>query len=340
MSLGQVASSPQPSAPSAPPAALADVGAPDATGAPPVVDKTAATALAPEAGQDKPGLGHNGGPDWRAMIAGEDAKAIEALSRYQTPADFYKSWNEQRAALSKRAEPPKLPDNATPEQLGEWRKGLGLPEIGKDAKPDDYISAYKIEMPKDYQASEVEKGMIGDFAKLAYERGMSPREVKESVGFFFQAQQANVQALNRIDVDFQRSQQHALRDELGSREYDAQREAGEAWLRNQFRENPDEMVKILHAQMPGGGKLGDSAWFFKLVAKEAMGSGYTDRIEANAMESGGKPLAQQQHEIEKLMHSDRTLYSAPQTQERLKKIIAARQARGEIDEWGNERKRA
>ena len=290
--------------------------------------------------QPKPGsseIGGNGGPDWRALMAGDDVKAVETLARYQSPTDFFKSWQEQRAALSKRAEPARLQDNATPEQIAEYRKGLGLPEISKDAKPTDYMSAFKIEPPKGYELSEVESTMLSEYAKLAYEQGHSPREVKAATDFFFRQQAAGQQAQNRVAVDYMKASQNTLRDELGSAEYEAQQAAGELWLKNEFKDAPDEFTNLLHAQMPNGGKLGDNPWFFKLIAKQAMGAGYTDRIEANTLEAGGKSLAQQQQEIENMRFKDKAGYDAAMKPGGLyEKIIGARQARGEIDEFGNE----
>lgn len=282
-------------------------------------------------------MGHNGGPDWRAMIAGEDAKAIEQLSRFQTPQDFLKSHNELRTKLSQRAEPAKLPDNPTPEQIGEWRKGIGLPEVAKDAKPEAYLEAYKVKAPEGYDMDATEKGMLTDYAKLAYEQGHSPREVKAATDFFFQQQAAQRQVLNKVEKDFQKAEQSAWRDEIGTKEYEAQIKAGNAWLKEQI---PDDMerARILNARLPDGGLLGDSRWFGELIAKQALGAGFTDLIEANALEAGGKSLAEQHRAIMNLMHTDRAAYN--EAQPKLLKIVAARQARGEIDEWGNERKRA
>jgi len=274
------------------------------------------------------------------MLAGDDVNAVETLARYKTPADFLRAHTELRGKLSERQAPARLQDDATPEQIAEYRRGFGLPDIAADAQPDAYMQAFKIAAPDGYEMNEVEKGMLGDFAKLAYEQGHSPREVKAATDYFFQAQAANTQALNRLAVDYQKAQQHALRDELGSEEYDAQREAGEAWLKEQFADDPDAMTDLLHAQLPSGGKLGDSAWFFKLIAKEAMGAGYTDRIEANAFESGGKSLSQQQSEMEALMFSDRARYDEmAKPGGKLDRIIGLRIQRGELDEDGNERRR-
>lgn len=272
------------------------------------------------------------------MLAGEDIKAVEALSRYQTPQDFVKAFQEQRTALSKRAEPARLPDNASPEQVAEWRRNLGLPEVKGD-KAEEFMAAYKIELPKGYEATEVEKGLIGDFAKQAYEKGWNTGEVKGAVDFFLQQQSAMQQAVNRVAVDNQRKWQMELREELGPREYEAQQAAAEAWLKEKF--DGEVLSNFLTAQLPGGGYLGDHPAFFKMVSQLAMGDGYTDRIIGNTLESStGKPLAQQQSEIENMQFTNKEAYDAAMKPGgRYEQILSARIARGELDSEGNEVRR-
>ena len=268
------------------------------------------------------------------MIAGEDAKAIEQLARYQTPQDFWKAHTELRGKLSERAQPARLAENATPEQVAEYRKGLGLPEVAKDAPPEKYMEAYKVAFPEGYAATDFEKGMVTDFTKQAYAKGWSPAEVKGATDFFFQQQEAANQARNTAAVNRQKEWQNAMRDEMGSRDYDAQTAAATDWLKAQFAEDESGFIELTRAELPGGGYLGDHPWFVKTMAKLAMGDGYTDRIEANAYESSGKSLEQQQSELEALRNSDPRLYNDPKTQTRLDKIIELRLKKGEIDEMG------
>lgn len=293
-------------------------------------------------------MGHNGGPDWRALLAGDDPKAVETLARFANPADVPKTLAEQRAEITRLQQQAKastrLADNATSEQVAEYRKAIGLPDIGKDAKPDDFMNAYKIEPPKGYDLTEAEKAQIGDYAKLAYEQGDSPREVKRAVDFFFKQQAAQQQVLNKVNVDFHRAEHNGLRDEYGSKEYDAQLAAATSWIDAQFKGEDgtvDEAAKnnILNAQLPGGGRLGDSSFLFKIAAKMALGEGYSAQIEANTLESGGKSLGEQQREIENMRFSNKAGYDAAMKPGGMyEKIINARIARKEIDENGNERR--
>ena len=272
--------------------------------------------------------------DWRAKRAGDDPKKLELLARYQSEDDWANSWFEQKAALSKRAEPVKLADNATPEQIAEYRKGLGVPEVKADAEPAKFMEAYKIKAPEGYEMSDFEKGMVGDFAKQAYAKGWSPAEVKGATDFFFQQQTAAQQARNVVAADKQKEWTAALKQEWG-RDFDAQVSAAESWLKQQFGDDQDGYVALTRAELPNGGLLGDNPWFIKTIAKLAAGDGFTDQIEANAYESTGKSLEQQQREIEGLFTTDRARYDEPKTQAMLDKIISLRLSRGEIDESGN-----
>lgn len=258
---------------------------------------------------------------------------METLARFKSEGDFAKAFFEQQKALSKRAEPARLPENAKPEQVAEWRKSLGLPELGGDAKPEAFMEAYKIAAPQGYEMSEVEKGMVGDFAKLAYERGADPGAVKIATDYFFQQQAASQQALNKINVERQVDWTKSLQSELG-RDYEPTIAAAQSYLNQAFDGDEQSKAELLRAQLPGGGYLGDHPAFVKMVADLALQSGFTDRIETSAMESGGKSLAEQQQEIEALQFKDSARYNLPETQQKLNKIIELRLSRGEIDEQG------
>lgn len=277
-------------------------------------------------------MGGNGGPDWRAMIAGEDTAAIEALARYKTPQDFYKAHNELRTKLSTRPEVPTLTEQSTPEQIAAYRKALDVPEVSKEAKDEAYAEAYGLKLP---EGVDIPPSLIGAFARKMNSQHVPKKAVQAAVGEFAAIQTTIAKQASETDVTKRREWQGAMRDELG-REYDAQIGSAKQWLSDQFRDNPDDLLELVGARLPSGGRLGDHPFFVKLIAQQAMGSGYTDRIEANSMESTGKSLAQQQMELEAERRKDRKTFSASGGEGRLLKIIGLRQTRGEIDEWGNE----
>ena len=76
-------------------------------------------------------MGHNGGPDWRAMMAGEDTKALERLSRFKEPGVGRKTYRELGGKLAEGAEPLKLAENASlnREHLYRMLSENGNPEL-------------------------------------------------------------------------------------------------------------------------------------------------------------------------------------------------------------------
>lgn len=268
---------------------------------------------------------------WRQELSGGDDKILTELTRIKSPADIGKELLRQKQELSKRREPLTLAKDATPEQVTEYRKAIGVPAEGT-------IEAYGIKAPDGYKLSEVEKGALGDLAKLGVDKNVPAPIMKEVTDHFFRVQEANRQALNTLDANRQKEWQGELEQKLG-KDFKPMVAAGEAFLNQRFADNPEAKAELLNARLPGGGKLGDSPFFIELVIDNALKHGFNDRIEANELESSGRSLAEQQQEIEKLQFSDSAKYNLPATQQKLDKLIAARLSRGELDESGNEVKK-
>ena len=269
--------------------------------------------------------------NWRQDLSGGDEKILNELTRVKSPADIGKELLRQKQELSKRREPLTLAKDATPEQVAEYRKTIGVPSEGT-------LEAYGIKAPDGYKLSEVEKGALGDLAKLGVDKNVPAPIMKEMTDYFFRVQEANRQALNTLDANRQREWQGELEQKLG-KDFKPMVAAGEAFLNQRFADNPEAKAELLNARLPGGGKLGDSPFFIELVIDNALKHGFNDRIEANELESNGRSLAEQQQELEKLQFSDSAKYNLPATQQKLDKIIAARLSRGEIDDSGNEVKK-
>lgn len=324
MSLGQTASQSESGSP-AEPAAV--------NGAQPPADDSGNVNPAPPAELNGGEPAHGDEPaSWRQAISGGDEKMLETLSRFKTEADFGKSYMELRQKLSQGPSLPTLPENATPEQIADYRQAIGAAET-----PDQLREA--LVAPEGYEISEVEKAMIGDFAQEMHAANIPVEHAKAATDFFFKAQAADMQAANQLDIDRAKEWQMSHEKELGS-DYQTILSSAEAYLTNRFGDNAEAKQELLNARLPGGGRLGDNPAFINMVADLAMQNGYGDRIEANEIEAaGGKPLAQQVAEIEKLAMTDRATYDLPQTQKKLQRLIELQLARGEIDEWGNPKRK-
>ena len=301
-------------------------GAPSkpAAPAPATPAATPAAAAAAPAAAASPDATPPAGDNWRASLAGGDTKELERLARFKTPADLFKSYRELEGKLSARqAAPAALPADATPEQVAEYRKSMGVP---------DTPEGYKIAAPKDYAMSPAEAGVLGEFAKAMHAKHMPPAAVAEATGFFFAQQAAIKQQANAADNAMRQQWNNEVRKELGS-DYDMLMDAGKASLQREFADKGDELASILNARLPSGGRLGDNPFFTKLIIDRALDNGFGDRIEANSIEASGRgSIAEQRSKIEALMFTDPAAYDARQGE--LQRLIELQQSRGEIDERG------
>lgn len=325
MSLEASAAAPQQSAPAAPPVET------------PVKSGLLSGGQDQAAPPSNPAPASNGA-DWRALIAGDDTKAITDLARYKSPNDFYKAHSELRSKLSQRPTIPTLAPDAAPEQIAEYRKAAGVPDVAPDAGPEAYMNAYGIKPPQGYEVSEYESGALQEFAKHAHASHLPPTAVKAATDYFFKAQAAAAQQMNKANAERAREWTSGLQQELG-KDFQPMVASAEAYLDTMFDGDPDGRESLLNAQLPGGGMMKDHPGFIRMLIDGAMKSGMTDRIESASMESNGASLGAQQAEIEALLTKDSAKYNDPRTQDRLKKIIELRMKRGELDENGNEARR-
>jgi len=265
------------------------------------------------------------------MLAGEDAKAVEQLSRYEKPTDFLKAHNELRGKLSQRAEPVKMPDETTaPDDVAAYRKAFDVPEVSKDAKDEAYAEAYGLKLP---EGVDVPAPLLGAFAKKRNSSHVPKAVVQKVIGEFGQIQMAMQQHVAKTDEAKRKEWHNGLRDKWGSKEYEGRLSAANAWLDDKFRHDEDAKSRLLSFRAPDGGYLADDPFFVELFSQLGMEAGHTDVLQANAFESGGKSIMEQIAEIEQLRHSNRAAYNERQPQ--LLKLYGAAQTKGMMDQHGN-----
>lgn len=286
------------------------------------------------------GIGGNGGPEWEDAWLPALTEGIEegrdVFSRYKSPAEFGKAFLQQRKELSKRAEPVKITPESTPEQIAAYRKAMGVPSLDEKAEPAKVLEAYEIKAPDGYEMGAVETKLLGDYVRTLNGKHHSPEAVRDSVAEFFRAQQAVQAQSEQIAAKLQKEWQNEIRDSLGSKVYEERRAAANAYLAQEFDgEKRGELANFVNAQLPGGGRLGDHPWFFKIMTEMAQANGHLDRIETAELTSSGKSLAEEQAAIEALRFSNRQAYDAAMASGgRYEKILNARIRAGEIDEHG------
>lgn len=66
--------------------------------------------------------------DWRSKMAGGDADLAKRLERFTDPAKVVTSWRAAEQKISSGEYRRPLPENATDQQISEWRTANGIPE--------------------------------------------------------------------------------------------------------------------------------------------------------------------------------------------------------------------
>lgn len=110
--------------------------------------------------------------DWREKLVGdvtteEGKKALAQLQRLASPKAMYDKLINQEKLISSGAYKKKLPDNATPEEIAEYRKENGLPESH---------DKYDLTLSDGMVIGEDDKPLVDNFVKAMFEKN-APQEV-------------------------------------------------------------------------------------------------------------------------------------------------------------------
>lgn len=112
-------------------------------------------------------------PDWRVQMAGEDQDALKFLEKYADPQQAMKAWRSLQTKLSEGGKVKVPGEGATPEEIAEYVKAIGVPE-----KVDGYQITAK---PADgYEVSESDKAFLGGTTEKLHEllaKGAKPGDI-------------------------------------------------------------------------------------------------------------------------------------------------------------------
>jgi hypothetical protein len=131
--------------------------------------------------------------DWRAKIAGEDADALKALDKYTDVGSLWKKVQDQAKYISasrKTPTPPKA--DASPEEVAEYRKAIGVPDAPEKYFPEGKLFDGRL-------IGEADKPIVDEYAKFAHAAGYKPEDVQRNVGFFLDLQEKQVAAMRDAD---------------------------------------------------------------------------------------------------------------------------------------------
>jgi len=75
--------------------------------------------------------------DWRAKLSNGDEKLLKRLERFTDPSKIFQSWLAAEQKISSGEDKKGLDENATEEQVAEWRAANGIPDAADGYKPTE-----------------------------------------------------------------------------------------------------------------------------------------------------------------------------------------------------------
>lgn len=260
------------------------------------------------------GAGEGGGAqtwpeDWRNRYAGEDAKKMERLNRYASPAAAFDALLSLQSKIGAGELRSKLPDNATKEQVTAWRNENGIPE-----SPDKYDLA-------NIKVAAEDKPMIDSFLTKLHGANAPAGVAKEAVAWYYDEVVKRTE--ERLDKDKQiaTASEDALRAEWGG-EY----RANVNMVNGLLETVPAEVRDLFKTgRMGDGTPIMSSPGVLKALVSWSRQINPVTTVVPNAGANIGSAIDDEIRSIENTMRTDRKTYNEDaRMQERYRELLDAK----------------
>lgn len=128
--------------------------------------------------------------DWRSQLAGENESALKLLERVTDLPTLVKNYAAAQERIRKGEISNGLPENATDEQVAQWREANGIPE-----SPD----AYKIEPGEGLQLGEEDERIMKGVLGAAHKHNISNEAMNEITAAMLNGREAEFEAIEQQD---------------------------------------------------------------------------------------------------------------------------------------------
>lgn len=260
--------------------------------------------------------------NWRQQLAGEDKSKLKTLERFNSPVDVFKAYEQLRADVDGgkfKAPANKPPENATAEQLAEWRKTAGLPET-----PEAIVAGIKLGEGR--AIGEADKPLVSDFAAAAHKNGWSQESVNQALDWYYANAETQIAARQQQDVVVHNGTIDLFRAEWGQ---DYKRNSSAIDTFATFTFGADKAA-LLSARLEDGTMVGDHPGLCRAMAMAGRDLAGVDKLVPPGTQDAAKAVASEKIEIEKQMGDPRSDYNrGPKSQglkARYREILEAEQA--------------
>lgn len=173
-------------------------------------------------------------PSWREKWAGDNKDRAKVLGRYNSEKDYIDATFELRKTLDsgEYKKVAVLPENATPEQLTEYRKSVGVPESA---------DKYQLNLPKGLVIGDTDKPIIDNFLAKAHKHNLPGDAANATIAAYYEMEAEMKAAEVQKDREFQSQSEEALRGDWGH-EYLANKNMANDFAVNEFGKEVGEAL--------------------------------------------------------------------------------------------------
>lgn len=162
-------------------------------------------APAPEPAGDPQPVAGDWPADWRQKYSADPA-VQKRLERYGTPKAALDALFAAQNRISKGDLLPTLKENATEAEVADYRAAHGIP-----ATPAEY----DLSLPNGLVIGEADKPFVDDFLATAHKQNMHPKQVQESLAWYFDKQEQAVAEQESRDQESRINCVDELRNDFG-----------------------------------------------------------------------------------------------------------------------------
>ena len=251
--------------------------------------------------------------DWRAIMAGGNEAAMKTLRRFQSPANFYKSYEAMRQKMSTEMT-GKKPEGEG-EELEAWRASVGIPD-----EPEGYLD----NLPNGVVVGEEDKEMVSSFLDYAHNNDFTPEQVHASLGWYYQVQDDMVNQQAERDNQYKAEAEDILRADWGP-EYRQNLNDAVSFLTTYGNEEIRD--KFLHGRLADGTPIGNDPEMLNFLVRAHR---EVNPAGINVSQEGERPIQaidREIREIEKRMENPREsgYYEDEAAQARYRELLEAKE---------------
>lgn len=248
--------------------------------------------------------------NWREIMADGDEKLLARLKRFSHPSKVTKSWLSAEQKISSGEFKKGLPENATPEQLAEWRATQGIPEAPDKYKPVEV---------EGYEWGDADKPLLDVFFAQMHEANAPQTQVDAALKAYTKiVADAQVQRVE-ADKSFRMENEDKLRADLGA-EFRPQMTLVKRALEDSDGPIPSAISqKLLSARDGEGNRIINDAETMKWLSELAL-----NHYGPGAMISGDAKVSMTSRidELRKLMKTDFAKYIETGADKEYSKLLA------------------